>query len=735
MTVDRPFSDGDAPRASAIIPFVNRTTLAAFTIPWEMDPGRPMRAVVVKGTFDLVPGGAATLRAETDLPSGDRHVNDDPARSLTHPSDFVVHKPRADVTLRGHAIAPGGSSEAGRVSFRFGRGGNGFQRTIAVFGDRTWEGAVVKLAPAAPRRFEAIPITWEHAFGGPGFAANPIGLGHEGHTRPPNLEDPDHLMTGPGDTPAPAGFGAVPMHFQARAAKLGTYGPAWRESRWPYFPEDFDWSFFQVAPAAQQLDHVRGDEPFELVGVHRQHPVLDGKLPGIAARCFAQRTNAAGGAFQEVPLRLDTVSFDADAMKIDLVWRGRIDVADDDASDVADLFVITEAIEGPHLSPAEARERYRAAKVPLPPVAEDPDAPPPANDPGARGQSAHERRIEDRLRAAGVFESKIAATPAPTLPDPPKERLPPERDPIRRQVVALLAAGTSLEGLDLAGADLSDLDFSSRSLAGAVLKDALLRRCRFTRASLEGAQLGGVDLTDAALDGANLALADLTGAILEGARLDGAQLDDAILANARADGASLREARGARVKLTAGSWKRARFDGAELPGADLTGATIDEAVFDGAALPEIRLYDARGAKVSFKDARLDEARADGVCLTQSSLRGARAAGSIWDGALLDDTSFLGASLAGAGFSRASCLRAVFTGADLTEARLDKTKLAGASLLRANLMAASLEGAALTGADLRGANLHGAETWKAKLRGAQLDLAIVTQSKLQGAKAT
>ena len=742
------------PRTSDAIPFVNRTSLAAFALAWESQPGRPSRTVVVKATCDLVPGGAARLRppGESDPPTGDRHAADDPTRSLAYPTDFAPFKPRADVTLTGHACAPGGSSPAAQVRFRFGHRKNGFDRRIAVFGDRTWDGAVVKLAPSEPRRFETMPLVYERAYGGPGFPANPVGLGHEGLTRPPNLEDPDHLVKGPGDTPEPASFCGVPMTWAARASRLGTYGPAWLRTRWPFFPEDFDPTFFQAAPAAQQLDHLDGDEPFELVGMDREHPVLDGTLPRVRARCFAQKTTAAGGAFHEIVLRLDTVTFDVDATTIHLVWRGLIEVADDEASDVAELFVLTEELAAPRLALAEAQAKYRAARLRLAPVAEDPDAPPPANDAAApRELSAHERRIEDRLRAAGILEAAVAQLPpasldAPAselpgdlaLPSPPTSTSRPvERGhgdaSLRAQVISMLACNASLDGLDLGGADLSDLDFSSRSLVGAILTDTLLRRARFVAADLTGAQLGNADLTDAVLERASLQMADLTGANLDGARLDGAQLDAAVLEGVLGERASLTDVRGARARFGGSVWTRARFERADLPSADFTASQLDEAVFDGASLPEIRLYEARGLKVSFKNARLPEARADGACLLQSSLRGITAPSSIWDGALLDDSSFLGASLPGASFVKASCARAVFSGADLTEGRLDRARLAGASFLKANLMAASLEGADLTGADLRASNLHAAETWKAKLRGAQLDLALTTQSKLEGAK--
>jgi uncharacterized protein YjbI with pentapeptide repeats len=728
-----------AVRASDGIPVVNRTPLVAAAMPAHVKPGQPARTVIVKGTFDLVPGGPARLRGETETFTGDVHAGDDLRRSLLYPTDFASWKPRADVTLKGRAHAPGGSSPAAQVRFRFGRKGSGFDRRIAVFGDRGWPEAVVKLGPSEPRRFESIPIVYEYAFGGPGFASNPVGLGYQGLTRPPNLEDPDRLIEGPADTPDPVGFGAVPAIWPERASRLGTYGAEWKKTRWPHFPDDMDRGFFQAAPAAQQLAHLDGDETFELVGMHREHPVIDGSLPRLRARCFAQRPTAAGAGFVEIALRLDTVTFDVDEMKLTLVWRGLVDVADDEASDVAELFVTTEPLESPRLGLAEAQALYEIARLALPPVGDDPDAPAAANDAGEPELTAHERRIRDRLRAAGILEATVvdarpvrapAPAPAPAPVPVPPPRPPPELDPIRRKVQLLLAQGAPLAGLNLGGADLSDLDFSSRSLAGSNLKDTLLRRCRFAGADLAGAQLGGADLTDADLGGARLSMADLTAAILDGARLDGAELEHAVLERARGERASLRGARGKLARFGGGSWQRARFDRAELAGADFSGAELDEAVFDGAIVPEIRLYEARGLKVSWKGADLTEARADGAALPQSALKGVRARGSVWDGALLDDASFLGAILTGASFVKASALRAVFGGADLAEGRLGRARLAGASFLKANLMQAQLEGADLTGADLRAANLHAAETWKAKLRGAQLELAIVTQSKLE-----
>lgn len=720
---DRERHPGSAPRKTTIpgraqdgIPIVNATSLVVFTLPLQPKPSQDARAVVIKGTFDLVVDGPAKLRDETELPSGDLHAGNEMMRSVLYPSDFVPFKPKADVTLKGHAYAPGGSSPAALARFRFGRGSAGFERQIAVFGERSWQQTVVKIAPTEPARFERIPIVHELAFGGPGFDRNPMGRGYGAATTLPCLEDPGHLITSPGDAPDPMSFGAVPMLWRERWSRLGSYGGDWLKTRWPYFPDDFDWAFFQAAPPAQQLDRVEGDEPFEIVGMHPEHPLLKGSLPRLAPRCFAQKTTESGGELVEILLRLDTVTLDVDEMKVNLVWRGLLEVRDDEASEVAELFVMVEPLAGAHADLAGARAKYLDLKGPAASVAPE--------------EAASSSR-DEAARPAPSWAASSAAGVAFGVASEPRERVPPHLDPVRREVVARLARGESFDQLDAAGADLSDLDFSGKSLAGASFKDALLLRCRFVGANLSGAQLSGTDLTDAVLEDANFTLADLTGANLESAKLDRADLTFADLGGARGERASFREVKGKRTSFAGGAWAKARFDRAAIAGADFTGASLDEAVFDGAVMPEIRLYDARASKASFDDAVLTEARADGVTLTRCSLKGVSAASSIWDRAVLDETSFRGAILTAAGFNKASGPRAIFSGADLAGARLERAKFPGASLLKANLMEASLLGADLTSADLRGANLHGADTWKTKLKGAQLELAVLTKTKLKG----
>lgn len=84
----------------------------------------------------------------------------------------------------------------------------------------------------------------------------------------------------------------------------------------------------------------------------------------------------------------------------------------------------------------------------------------------------------------------------------------------------------------LQGANLVGLDLSHRYLGRADMRNAQLARTNLFMADLSGACLADADLTEADLSGANLANADLRGAIFTDANLQVADLNNAILTRA-----------------------------------------------------------------------------------------------------------------------------------------------------------------------------------------------------------
>ncbi len=762
---------GDKPA----VPIVNLTPLVAVTMPWQIRPPKDSLTIIVKGTFDLVPDGPARLREEGEFPMGDVHVDDDADKSLVYGSDFGVFKPRADVTLVGTAHAPpsgGGTTDAMQVAFHFGARDKGFVRRAAVLGDRRWQKALMAIAPTDPDSFATMPLTWERAFGGPAFDANPTGAGHKAHASEdglahlPNLEDPNHLIRSPGDAHAPVCFAPVAMLWKERWSKMGTYDRRWFKQRWPYFPDDFDWAFYQIAPKAQQLAYLTGDEPFSVVGMRPDVPRLDGRLPGLRARCFLHATEEAGGDFREINLVLDTAAFDIDAMKLNLVWRAFVEVSDEEAPEIEALFITQEDLRATPMTLSEARAQYLRAITPAPPEETEPEAAAtPAKEAsapsGADEIAAARADIEKQLAAAGIPKAAVDDTPkeAPAAdpaavaksmreagvppeevaellaamgpPPPDEEDADDAEDPrdLRERVLAMLAAGEAFDGLDLSSGNLADLDFSGRSLAGTLLGKADLSRCSFAGAKLAGASLARATLVEASFEGADLTLADLAGAKAQQASFKGATLTETDFARAELGKAIFDACDGESTQFGRADLAGAHFLGAHLRDADFTKATLDGALLDGAKLPEVRLYDVLAHGASFRGAKMKGARVEGAKMTRAVFADIEAEGSVWERAELGEASFHGAKMAGASFARARCERAIFSTADLREARFRRAKLCYASFLRCNLMSATFERADLSHADLRGSNLHASETWKAKLDDARLDQAIVTGSKL------
>ncbi len=199
-------------RSKQDVPTLSDVGFSVISFAWQVQPPQTSLVVVVKGTFDLVEGQPAKLREESEFPQGDVFVDEDLEKGLLSASDFAILKPEVDVLVSGHAYAPKGqSATAMQVSLRMKTAKGVLDRSIAVFGDRTWQTGV----PSSAAPFEKIPLVYERAFGGPQVPANPVGVGHKGAAGPdgkkrlPNFETPGKLIRSPGDTPPVAGLGAI----------------------------------------------------------------------------------------------------------------------------------------------------------------------------------------------------------------------------------------------------------------------------------------------------------------------------------------------------------------------------------------------------------------------------------------------------------------------------------------------------------------------------------------------
>jgi len=328
----------------------NQTPLAAEALPLFGPDDRPSIAVVVKGTFTLVPNEAA-VPAEEQLPIA---FADEPAGEkgdAKWESDIAPFKPRADIVVVGAVQTPGKQpAQTLEASIRVGR----VQHTIRAFGTREWR---KRGRLDLPEPFTRIELSAENAFGGIApsgdfCAENPMGKGffvaggkQDGTgIELPQLESPREPIRSWTNHPKPVGLGVYPRMAKPRLDYLGTYDKNWREKRSPLPPEDFRFDYHNCAyPELQVEGYLRGDEEFELTHLNREGR-LSGRLPGITPSAVVERFPTdvpgvagspnfadrppAGKPSAPVTLNLDTLLLFPDDGRCCLVWRGLCPVAD-----------------------------------------------------------------------------------------------------------------------------------------------------------------------------------------------------------------------------------------------------------------------------------------------------------------------------------------------------------------------------------------------------------------------
>lgn len=758
--------------------------------------GRQLEMVaIVRAAFRLEEGASSAPYVERDAPvpqgmlSGERHLPGDHegVGELLYPGDFADFKPRADALFLGSAYAPRGEAVP-HLGVRFAVGA--FSKIVRVVGDRRWEGPERSAAPTAPRPFEAMPITWSRAWGAAADPSNPVGR-DLASLEVPNLERPDEPILSRREARHAIGLGPINARWALRQRKLGEgYDAAWRRERAPYLPTGVDWTYFNAAPADQQLEgHLRGDEVVRLQNLHPTVPLFETRLAGVRVRVLARR---ASGATVEIPMVLDTLLVDGDARKIVLTWRGLTPVERLDLDDVPFVLVHEEPLGAPPAKrdALEARlaafaadpmgiqrwsspelEALRATAGGAAPIDTSKGGPEAVSQLLAKrfGPLAepHRAPIRDFLKRAmsemggrgdlgGALTGAAArgaarpgaapvggmggGTPAVRIREQIRQveeaARKAQRDvaeqgkrPRELSKLANLSKDPRLQAMDpsLAAAGTRKRDPAPRPGGSCAGSD-------FAGRVFDGQDLRGVDLSHARLSKASFKGAKLDGAKLDGALCDEADFSGASLIGATFAGANLTRATLARATADRIVLSRASAEEADLRGARLSEARLEEVLLRAARLDDASLERATLLRCIAGDATLERADLRAATIEHCLLTGVKATGVKLGEATITTTSLAGAVLDGAdlqGASAEACsfLRAHMTGADLRNARL-----AGAFFVAADLV-----GARFTGADLKGARFSDAVLRQADLRGtdlleADLSRSVLEDATLQGANA-
>lgn len=607
-----------------------------YTVTWSRYRGALYGTIILKASLAMHSGHGATLVRPHSVAWCDS----------TRPSGAIEHADESSPFSGGGAVLVHG--------FLYAQGATPRDPVIARLVVGAEQPVIDKVI--ASERAGKVPLAWEYALR---TSDNPVG------TDQPVLVDPR-------DPNRAAGFSPIAPSWVARVQHLPA--PIGVRDNILELPDRVDPRFFNPAPRDQQCAPFRGIEGIVLVNLVSGVREFRTWLPKLSV---AGRLRVDGSVLPPAAFHLDTLSIDAEARLVHVVWRTVIAL-----TPTTKLVELEATLSGVFEAPPAVVEPPQTQQLPV-----QREEPAPAPEPAA------------------------PARPVRVLPTEPRTFT---RIDDARSLMARAAAGGSLEDLDLAGVDLHGLDLSGRSLARSKLDGANLSGTKLIGSNLWATSMVGAELVGASLDGADLEDADLSKvkaqkasfaraillkARLVGARLDDAVLDDADLSDADATGVALMGVRARRAKANRAKLDRCLLVGADLQDAWLDFATLgksslDEANFAGASLADADLTQCATDRANFVNARLARAK-----LTQSRFTSAQ---------------LTGADLTGANLERANLERA-----HLDKAILDHAVMKGAKLAQANLNGASLQGTDLSDADLTNARLIGVDRTKAILVGAKL----------------
>jgi uncharacterized protein YjbI with pentapeptide repeats len=696
------------------------------------------------------------------------------------PLDAAIPKARAEFLAIAHCHAPDGvAAPLVRTGIQLGP----LIKLLDVYGDRELDQRTRGISKAVP--FEHMPIDWSRAYGGPGFADNPLGKSLLA-TDAPAATAPVHNLLNPrlgrDGARVPVSYGAVDQTWPSRARLAGTYDDAWLRQDFPGFARDMDWRFFNVASADQWFSEpLKGDETCAFKNLHPEQKLLKGRLPGMAPRLFLVRKTDSG-SFEEVPLSLTTVWLFPHRERMALVHNGRSRIAEEDASDIARVVVGADLLGAPR--PADefravmvkradtkggAADALRDADlVPaqlLPQAATEPTAAPEGPVLAvARARRRAEREYaaaREKMKAQGLDPDKYGP------PELPPEKPSPTLEELPAFAAAAFAEAEEQKAKALADSEAKKTDAAARMAASGMPDDEIRKRLNpkpqgpptFTAAGAR-TQLAEQITAMRVLGQLTLSLEEMLAspefidqlekaeqAVRNAYRLTAHQHETADPAPAT------RNAEVRRLIAADTASARAAYD---LQGADLSGLDLSGLDLSGVCLDSCNLSGTSFAGANLSNAVLAHARMQGCSLDGADLTGANLGKAQLEGATLRQAVLQKAVLAGADLTRASLAGADLTRADLSEIITEDTDFSavrapgilamklslagwrapGIVLTKARFVECNLQGADLTGADLERVvfvqcNLAGIRLTRARLRKA----VFVKQCSLLGAHLT
>ncbi|MCP3927723.1 MAG: DUF2169 domain-containing protein [Bacteroidetes bacterium] len=269
--------------------------------------------------------------------------------------DMGMPKSNGEFLVSGNFFVPEQqAASGGNVKVRLGES----EKELYIFGQRIWKQGL----PSKAEEISSMPLDYSKAFGGDGFEKNPDGIGYN-DGKFPCIENPKYLVASKGDKPDPAGLSPLYPMLPQRMKYQGTYDSDYKKKYFPGYPEDHDWRYFQCAPPDQWIkDFYKGNESFSLKNMHPEIPLIEGSLPGLYPRCFVNQKTEGEELFGELLLNLDTIWFFPEKLLGLLIFRGVLEVEDDEAETISHVLCAYENKSQPPRSLEYYKDAFKKRK-------------------------------------------------------------------------------------------------------------------------------------------------------------------------------------------------------------------------------------------------------------------------------------------------------------------------------------------------------------------------------------
>jgi len=313
-------------------------TTQTFDGNWE-----PNALVVIKASYDFPKENDQELTLseeqcqimDTDIDEGEPGFS-----TPFFENNWSFLKPKCDVVLKATAYPPKGyDKDILPVGFKVANR----QKMAWVQGQQVWQkNSYGKMALSKKQPLASTPITYSRTYGGSWianddqpeefnayFLENPVGSGFAESQHLDFLDGKAAPCIFPENTDfkankkfKPISFGPIGRHWTPRSQYAGTYDQNWLDNVFPKWPADFDSRYFQCAPEDQQIDYPNGSEVIELHNMHPERPFISFKLPHNLKIPMVALLESR--EVKQIISKVDTIEIDADAQKINLVWRGAL---------------------------------------------------------------------------------------------------------------------------------------------------------------------------------------------------------------------------------------------------------------------------------------------------------------------------------------------------------------------------------------------------------------------------